>query len=148
LINDIIKDMKEEIPAKEVAPYYPSVELEEKKVEEEPLVIEEPVLIEAPDMVPHKEEPEVAVVVAPEQIQVEEPALSDDEKLKVSYMKDMETLAQDEKKYAENLKYMMDMGYFNFKINLSLLKRNENDLVISINKLCNGIVTESMFEGK
>jgi len=45
----------------------------------------------------------------------------------------------------ENLKYMMECGYYNFKINYALLKRSNNDVVIAINKLCNNMVTESMF---
>lgn len=43
---------------------------------------------------------------------------------------------------------MMEMGYFNFTVNYNLLVRNKNDLVVAMNKLCNSIVTESMFEMK
>ena len=38
------------------------------------------------------------------------------------------------------------MGYTNFQINLSLLKRNNNDMIVAINAICNGMVSESMFE--
>jgi hypothetical protein len=51
-----------------------------------------------------------------------------------------------EKQYANNLKQLLDMGCSNFEVNLNLLKRNGNDLVAAVNKLCNGQVTESMFE--
>lgn len=47
-----------------------------------------------------------------------------------------------------NLKYMMTMGYLNYKVNYNLLTRNNNDLVIAINKLCNSLVSDSMFEFK
>jgi len=33
------------------------------------------------------------------------------------------------------------MGYANFEINLEMLKRNQNDLVLAMNNLCNGLVT-------
>ena len=41
---------------------------------------------------------------------------------------------------------MMEIGYVNFRVNLALLKRNNNDLVIAINNLCNGIVSDSMLQ--
>jgi hypothetical protein len=43
---------------------------------------------------------------------------------------------------------MMNMGYLNFRVNFNLLTRNNNDLVIAVNKLCNNMVTESIFEAK
>jgi hypothetical protein len=33
-----------------------------------------------------------------------------------------------EKKYAENLTFILEYGFSNFEVNLSLLKRNNNDL--------------------
>jgi hypothetical protein len=45
----------------------------------------------------------------------------------------------------ENLKYMLDMGYTNFTVNYQLLKRNNNDLTIALNLLCNNMVTDSIF---
>ena len=51
-----------------------------------------------------------------------------------------------EKKYAENLTFILEYGFSNFEVNLSLLKRNNNDLNIVINNLCNGTnITDSMF---
>jgi hypothetical protein len=41
---------------------------------------------------------------------------------------------------------MIEMGYNNFEVNLNLLKRNGNDLISAVNNLCNGLVSESMFE--
>ncbi len=46
----------------------------------------------------------------------------------------------------DNLMYMMNVGYSNFRVNYNLLIRSNNDLVIAINKLCNNLVTDSMFE--
>jgi hypothetical protein len=41
---------------------------------------------------------------------------------------------------------MIDMGYSNFEVNHSLLRRNNNDLIMAINSLCNGLVSDSMFQ--
>jgi len=40
---------------------------------------------------------------------------------------------------------MMEMGYFNYKVNYNLLVRNNRDLIVAINNLCNNIVSDSMF---
>lgn len=45
----------------------------------------------------------------------------------------------------DNLTYMMETGFTNFHVNYSLLKRNNNDLAVALNLLCNGIVSDSMF---
>ena len=45
----------------------------------------------------------------------------------------------------ENMKQMMEMGYFNYKVNYNLLVRNNRDLIVAINNLCNNIVSDSMF---
>jgi len=74
-----------------------------------------------------------------------EPELSDEERLKRSYMQEMQSLNLSDKSLVENLEYMMNMGYLNFRVNYNLLLRNNNDLVIAINKLCNNMVSESIF---
>jgi len=51
-----------------------------------------------------------------------------------------------DEKLAENLRTCLDMGYANFEINLEMLRRNQNDIVLAMNSLCNGLVTESMFK--
>lgn len=48
----------------------------------------------------------------------------------------------------ENLRYMFEMGYYNFELNTELLRRNKNDVVLALDSLCNGFVTESMFVPK
>lgn len=58
--------------------------------------------------------------------------------LKLSHIKD-------EKMHA-GLKYMAECGYTNFEVNYQLMQRNDCDMVVAINKLCNGLVSESMFE--
>ncbi len=40
---------------------------------------------------------------------------------------------------------MMEAGFSNFAVNKELLKRNNNDLAVAFNLLCNGMVSESMF---
>jgi len=60
-------------------------------------------------------------------------------------LKELEEAKVTDQKLIENLKYMMSIGYFNFRVNYNLLMRSNNDLVIAINKLCNNLVTDSMF---
>jgi hypothetical protein len=74
-----------------------------------------------------------------------------EEKDKLLYLEALEKSglnADKDKKVIENLKYMMEIGYTNFSVNLSLLRRNNNDLVVAINNLCNGLVSDSMFDQK
>jgi len=68
--------------------------------------------------------------------------------VKKFYLEEIETMGITDQRLIENLKYMMDLGYLNFRVNYNLLQRNKNDLVVAINKLCNNIVTDSMFEQK
>jgi len=90
----------------------------------------------------------VEEVVEIENEQLEEGKKSDEDMMKDLYMEQLSTSGIQDKSLVENLRYMMNMGYLNFTINYNLLMRNNNDLVVSINKLCNNIVTESMFEMK
>ena len=60
-------------------------------------------------------------------------------------MKELEDAKLTDKALIDNLKYMMSIGYLNFRVNYNLLMRSNNDLVIAINKLCNNLVTDSMF---
>ena len=48
-------------------------------------------------------------------------------------------------KIVENMMQLLDMGYSVFEVNLNLLNRNKNDLIMAVNNICNGNVTESMF---
>ena len=83
-------------------------------------------------------------MVEEEKLVEQEPAMTDEEKLQKSYLEELEAAKITDQDLSNNLKYMMDMGYLNFRVNLNLLLRNNNDLVISINKLCNNMVSESM----
>jgi len=118
------------------------VVLEEKPVaqqEQEPLInFEQPSEQPLIDLEEKKLEEQVAEVQP-------EPELSDEERLKRSYMQEMQSLNLSDKSLVENLEYMMNMGYLNFRVNYNLLLRNNNDLVIAINKLCNNMVSESIF---
>jgi hypothetical protein len=71
--------------------------------------------------------------------------LSQDEKDKLVYLNELDSAKLTDSLLIENLKYMLDMGYTNFPVNLNLLKRNNNDLTIALNLLCNGMVSDSMF---
>jgi len=64
------------------------------------------------------------------------------------YLEELEKAKLTDKELENNMRYMMNMGYLNFRVNYNLLVRNNNDLVISINKLCNNLVTDSIFEFK
>jgi hypothetical protein len=85
---------------------------------------------------------EVPVVVAEKNpLMKSEPSAEDLEK--IAYMEKLAEIK--DPKIAENLKTMLDMGYTNFEVNHSLLKRNQNDIIIAMNSLCNGMISESMF---
>lgn len=77
---------------------------------------------------------------------VEEQKMSDEDRMKQMYMEEVEKSNIQDSALLDNLKYMMNMGYLNFMVNYNLLTRNGNDLVVAINKLCNNLVTESIFE--
>jgi len=71
-----------------------------------------------------------------------------EEILKKNYLEELAKSNLKDKALEENMKFMMSMGYLNFRVNYNLLVRNNNDLVVSINKLCNNLVTDSIFEAK
>jgi len=64
------------------------------------------------------------------------------------YIEELENSGIKDQTLLNNMRYMMNMGYYNFKINYNLLKRNNNDLIMAVNKLCNNMVTDTMFEIK
>ena len=81
-------------------------------------------------------------------VKVEEPLmksqLSAEELEKIIYLQKVDDLK--EKKFVENMTYLLESGFTNFEVNLNLLKRNNNDIGIVINNLCNGTnITDSMF---
>ena len=85
---------------------------------------------------------EVVPAKAQEELGVSQPSAEELEK--IFYLEKVSALK--EKKFAENLTYLLDAGFSNFEVNLNLLKRNNNDFGIVINNLCNGTnITESMF---
>jgi len=81
-------------------------------------------------------------------VEEEEKDLSEEDKIKLYYVEELQKSGIKDQALAENLRYMMNMGYLNFRVNYNLLTRNGNDLVIAINKLCNNLVTDSIFEAK
>jgi len=68
--------------------------------------------------------------------------------MKKLYIEELENSGIKDQTLLNNMRYMMNMGYYNFKINYNLLKRNNNDLIMAVNKLCNNMVTDTMFEIK
>lgn len=78
-------------------------------------------------------------------LEVKAPEMTQEERDQAEYMKELEAAKITDKALVENLKYMMGVGYLNFRVNYNLLTRNKNDLVVAINKLCNNLVTDSMF---
>jgi hypothetical protein len=86
-----------------------------------------------------------------EEIQVEQPKeviqeLPKQEEKKDEDIYQVKLAAIKDSKLAQALKDMAECGYNNFELNMQLLMRNNCDVVIAINKLCNGLVSESMFE--
>lgn len=47
--------------------------------------------------------------------------MSEEELAKIKYMKELEGANINDKKLVDNLKYMMEVGYLNFRVNLALL---------------------------
>lgn len=93
-----------------------------------------------------EEKDEVYEEEVEEHEEVAESAFNEEEFIKKQYMEELEQSNIKDKELVENLVYMMNIGYSNFRVNYNLLIRSNNDLVIAINKLCNNLVTDSMFE--
>jgi len=108
---------------------------------DEPMVIEQIKKQEAA-----KEEVKQEVIAEVEAKDQEQEKAMDDAVMKKAYMEELESAGIKDNNLFTNLKYMMNMGYLNYKINYNLLTRNNNDLIIAVNKLCNNIVSDSMFE--
>ena len=72
--------------------------------------------------------------------------LSAQEKDKIMYLQDIEKKNIKDKAIVDNLLYMFDAGFSNFKANYELLVRNQNDLTVAINLICNGMISDSMFD--
>jgi len=140
-------------------------EMKQSMMQEEPKLfeakIEEPVIEEASSLLNDSEqrvsslldevieqpvEPLVQEPVLVEKKEVEENKVDAEQVAKDAYLAELEKANIKDLSLAQNLKYMMDMGYLNFEINYRMLTRNNNDLVIAINKLCNNIVTDSIFQ--
>lgn len=88
-----------------------------------------------------EEELQAPIKIVENPLKVSQP--SQDELERIIYLQKVENLK--EKQFEQNLIYILDMGYSNFELNLSLLKRNNNDMIVVINNICNGNVTDSMF---
>jgi len=85
-------------------------------------------------------EEEILVVAQPE-VQ----PMSEDDMMKQLYVQELEAANIQDELLLSNLKQMMEMGYYNYKVNYNLLVRNNKDLIVAINNLCNHIVSDSMF---
>lgn len=98
---------------------------------------------------PAEEPKEVAIdqsqIIQPPKVE-EEPEVSQEEKDKQTYLRELEAANLKDEQMIENLKYMFEVGYTNFLVNLSLLRRHNNDMIVAINALCNGMVSDSMFQ--
>lgn len=73
--------------------------------------------------------------------------LSQFEQDKIRYLSDLEASGEKRQDVIENLKYMMEFGYFNLELNKTVLLRHNNDVTVAVNILCNNLVTDSMFLG-
>jgi hypothetical protein len=94
-------------------------------------------------VVPEVEEVKEEVLVV--EVKEEVPAMTEEEMLKQIYLTELEAANIDDALLLSNMRQMMDMGYYNYKINYNLLMRNNKDLVIAVNNLCNNIISDSMF---
>lgn len=78
-------------------------------------------------------------------VQIKKEELSEEDKLKIAYMEELEQANIQIAPLQQNLKEMCDMGYFNYKVNYNLLVRNNNDLQTAVEKLCNQSIADSVF---
>lgn len=129
-------EQKQPAPFEVVSPQKPAENLALSHFEEHPMH-EEVKMQELPQVVASDNEEEEE-----SSLKLSQP--SQDELDKIRYLEKLSQVK--DPKVVENLQYIYDMGYTNFEVNLSLLKRNNNELIIAINHLCNGIVSESMFQ--
>ena len=83
-----------------------------------------------------------------DQAPAQEPELSEEEQLRKLYEEELAVAQLDDPELEKNMREMMNMGYFNYKVNYNLLKRNKNDLSVAVQKLCNYSITDTMFEIK
>lgn len=81
-----------------------------------------------------------------DQAPAQEPELSEEEQLRKLYEEELAVAQLDDPELEKNMREMMNMGYFNYKVNYNLLKRNKNDLSVAVQKLCNYSITDTMFE--
>jgi hypothetical protein len=107
--------------------------------------IKEEVVVEEKPVEEKKYEEEVKIQAEPE---IVPPEVSEEEKLKLAYIMELKAANVTDKALYDNLTTMGDAGYYNFRLNYNLLNRNKNDLVVAMNKLCNFMVSDSMFEPK
>lgn len=71
--------------------------------------------------------------------------LSDSTQLKDAY-KTMVELSTFDKEVKQNMLQMATMGYQNFDLNLTMLQKYNNDVVMVVNCLCNGMVSDSVLK--
>lgn len=71
--------------------------------------------------------------------------MTEEEILKKAYLEELNAANIQDVLLLSNMKAMMEMGYFNYKVNYNLLIRNNKDLLVAVNNLCNYLVSDSMF---
>jgi len=71
--------------------------------------------------------------------------ISEEDNLKIKYLRDIETTEIKEEGMLNQLKSLMDMGFLNFSLNYNLLKKHKLDLNLVCEALATYDISESMF---
>lgn len=111
----------------------PSLELSQAHYEEKPAAVEERSSLADP-------EPEFNAV------DLKDSQVSQEELERIAYLDKLQIVK--DSKLHNALKDMFDIGYYNFELNQELLKRHKGNTIMALDALCNGFVTESMFQAK
>lgn len=107
--------------------------------------LSESALIQIPNALILVDEEEEKLEAKEEKKEEPEPeVLSEEDQMRMAYMQELEEANIIDLELKSKLNTMMDMGYFNYKVNYNLLLRNKKDVVVAVNNLCNGMVSESM----
>lgn len=69
---------------------------------------------------------------------------SEEDRMRLLYLQEIEDAKLTDKELVRCLIEVMEMGYYNYRVNYNLLTRNKKDINAVIEHLCNNDISESM----
>ena len=78
----------------------------------------------------------------------EEVKLSEEEQMRMEYLQALEQANIKEIQTVQNLKDLMEMGYYNFKLNFNVIQKNNGNMDMIVHKLVTSDLSDSMFISK